>query len=784
MKNSLFKRAIAAVATVPIAFTQCLTFAYAETNNSDVQLIAAAPATDDVVTMQKLLRIDPDQTEATWNYQVYQLLVSGAIEQAGPLYVEDYRDEIVSRAGRFTELANYALDLIKDAKYEITGSGDIVITGTLEDPDVSLPIAYTPGEAITKVADNYNAPGLKNLDYSSIKAGGKFKITLGTSALNSSTDVTIKTEYTNEDGTQGFGDLLEYALAKTEAVREIGLKGIEEQVAPDKVTEAKIEYNKNVNFFANKIKRLIHYEDKILNSTRDYSAKDLEDAIAQTNNRLERTRIKRRIPSTIDEITQKSIAFKLVNSIVSRANGSLTFNVDDVNQLLHSLYAIDLDLDAGNAVATAFFNDDEIDEVKQWVEAQGNTFVSSKKKVTIKGSYAKGVDSGDIDVKIERVLETTPGTTPITTSSTETTTVSTTSSTESTSSSTETTSASTTSSTETTTVSTSSATVTTSVSTSSSTDSTTSSTNTTSSTDSTTSSTNTTSSTDSTTSSTNTTSSTASTTSSTDSTTSSTETTTVSTSSATETSSISTETTTVTLPVATTSVVKSYVTVKTETGFYTNIDAAFDKSKIKEAIRHDICVEGYTLDGEFVKTKDEFEVTSTVDADDITFGTATPENTFTTENNNFKYDIALYDAQGEALLNEDGTPATITVFIARKGDTNLDNLVDSNDASQILSYYARMSVGHEEGVEPAYVELLSKSSLVTSPSDEYEELAAFLSDVLITPEDETTAETKKSGRKIDSSDASRVLAFYVKISSEENKDKTDAEVWAQFDKKD
>ena len=755
MKNSLFKRAIAAVATVPIAFTQCLTFAYAETNNSDVQLIAAAPATDDVVTMQKLLRIDPDQTEATWNYQVYQLLVSGAIEQAGPLYVEDYRDEIVSRAGRFTELANYALDLIKDAKYEITGSGDIVITGTLEDPDVSLPIAYTPGEAITKVADNYNAPGLKNLDYSSIKAGGKFKITLGTSALNSSTDVTIKTEYTNEDGTQGFGDLLEYALAKTEAVREIGLKGIEEQVAPDKVTEAKIEYNKNVNFFANKIKRLIHYEDKILNSTRDYSAKDLEDAIAQTNNRLERTRIKRRIPSTIDEITQKSIALKLVNSIVSRANGSLTFNVDDVNQLLHSLYAIDLDLDAGNAVATAFFNDDEIDEVKQWVEAQGNTFVSSKKKVTIKGSYAKGVDSGDIDVKIERVLETTPGTTPITTSST-----------------------------ETTTVSTSSATVTTSVSTSSSTDSTTSSTNTTSSTDSTTSSTNTTSSTDSTTSSTNTTSSTASTTSSTDSTTSSTETTTVSTSSATETSSISTETTTVTLPVATTSVVKSYVTVKTETGFYTNIDAAFDKSKIKEAIRHDICVEGYTLDGEFVKTKDEFEVTSTVDADDITFGTATPENTFTTENNNFKYDIALYDAQGEALLNEDGTPATITVFIARKGDTNLDNLVDSNDASQILSYYARMSVGHEEGVEPAYVELLSKSSLVTSPSDEYEELAAFLSDVLITPEDETTAETKKSGRKIDSSDASRVLAFYVKISSEENKDKTDAEVWAQFDKKD
>ena len=756
MKNSLFKRAIAAVATVPIAFTQCLTFAYAETNNSDVQLIAAAPATDDVVTMQKLLRIDPDQTEATWNYQVYQLLVSGAIEQAGPLYVEDYRDEIVSRAGRFTELANYALDLIKDAKYEITGSGDIVITGTLEDPDVSLPIAYTPGEAITKVADNYNAPGL----------------------------ITIKTEYTNEDGTQGFGDLLEYALAKTEAVREIGLKGIEEQVAPDKVTEAKIEYNKNVNFFANKIKRLIHYEDKILNSTRDYSAKDLEDAIAQTNNRLERTRIKRRIPSTIDEITQKSIALKLVNSIVSRANGSLTFNVDDVNQLLHSLYAIDLDLDAGNAVATAFFNDDEIDEVKQWVEAQGNTFVSSKKKVTIKGSYAKGVDSGDIDVKIERVLETTPGTTPITTSSTETTTVSTTSSTESTSSSTETTTASTTSSTETTTVSTSSATVTTSVSTSSSTDSTTSSTNTTSSTDSTTSSTNTTSSTDSTTSSTNTTSSTASTTSSTDSTTSSTETTTVSTSSATETSSISTETTTVTLPVATTSVVKSYVTVKTETGFYTNIDAAFDKSKIKEAIRHDICVEGYTLDGEFVKTKDEFEVTSTVDADDITFGTATPENTFTTENNNFKYDIALYDAQGEALLNEDGTPATITVFIARKGDTNLDNLVDSNDASQILSYYARMSVGHEEGVEPAYVELLSKSSLVTSPSDEYEELAAFLSDVLITPEDETTAETKKSGRKIDSSDASRVLAFYVKISSEENKDKTDAEVWAQFDKKD
>ena len=760
MKNSLFKRAIAAVATVPLAFTQCLTFANAETNEP-IQLTQSAPSADnEVVTLESLLRIAPDKTEATWYYQINQLLVSGVLPSEGTINVNTYKDAVVKKAGKYKELAEYVFTLLKDVKYEITGKGDVVITGTLEDPDFSKDIPNTPGAALKDFAEEYNITDLSAFDLSSVKAGGDFKITLGTSALSVGSDFDIKTEYTNADGTIGFGELPEYAIKKLEEVRQIILNGIEEQSpaeVPDETkAEAKDSFNAEFDKSVASIKKLINYEDRLLNSTADFAADNVEGVIALANGRLANTRFKFRIPATPAEIAQKQFIVNLANSILAKAGGAVSFSVDDIAQFAETFYAVSLDLNAGNAIGEAYFDDAELDEVKTWVESQGNTFVSSKKKVTVKGDYAKGVNTGDIDVKVERVLVTAPGTTTVTTTSattTETTSVSTTETTSSatTSETTSSTSSETTSSKTTSTETTSSKTTSTETTSSKTTSSATTS--------------ETTSSTSSETTSSKTTSS-----ETTSSKTTSTETTTETTSSAT--TSVTTE-----APEATTSFVKSYVTYTTETAFYINDEAEFDKSQFKNVVLHKIYVKGY--EGQTTPVE-EFEVTENI-TDSVTFGSATPSTTYDEKNETFKYDVVLNDAEGNALKTADGENATVTAYIALMGDVNLDNLVDSNDASQILSYYARLSTNASE--DPTSKEILSKSPLVLTATDEYDEFAAFLADVHTNADTPVTRLTRKNGRLIDSNDASRILAYYAKQSSSDYADKTSKEIWNEVLKK-
>jgi hypothetical protein len=170
----------------------------------------------------------------------------------------------------------------------------------------------------------------------------------------------------------------------------------------------------------------------------------------------------------------------------------------------------------------------------------------------------------------------------------------------------------------------------------------------------------------------------------------------------------------------------------------------------------------------------------TKDIKDVNFGTATPSNTYKTDSTNFKYEIPVY-ANGAVLKDIDGKDVTVTVYIARKGDANLDNLVDSNDASQVLSYYARLSTN--DSANDVYEEQLSKSALATDPRSEYEEFAAFLADVHHGADQSVGREVKKNNRLIDANDASWILSFYAKISSEDYKDMTDKQIWDVVSKK-
>ena len=225
----------------------------------------------------------------------------------------------------------------------------------------------------------------------------------------------------------------------------------------------------------------------------------------------------------------------------------------------------------------------------------------------------------------------------------------------------------------------------------------------------------------------------------------------------------------------TTSIIKSYVTADTESAYYLSIEDEFDKNQITNIVRHNRYTEGYTVDGQTVITK---EGETTEEIKDITFGTATPSNTYKANNANFKYEVPVY-ANGEVLKDIDGNDVTVTVYIALKGDANLDNLVDSNDASQVLAYYAKVSTNNTN----VYDVNLSKSALATTPTSEYEEFAAFLADVHFGGEQAVERSAKKDKRLIDANDAAYILAYYARQSSADYAGKTDKEIWDEVTKK-
>ena len=254
--------------------------------------------------------------------------------------------------------------------------------------------------------------------------------------------------------------------------------------------------------------------------------------------------------------------------------------------------------------------------------------------------------------------------------------------------------------------------------------------------------------------------------------------TTSSTSSSTSTTSTSTTSTSTSQPAdvtITTSIIKSYVTADTESAYYLSIEDEFDKNQITNIVRHNRYTEGYTVDGQTVITK---EGETTEEIKDITFGTATPSNTYKANNANFMYEVPVY-ANGEVLKDIDGNDVTVTVYIALKGDANLDNLVDSNDASQVLAYYAKVSTNNTN----VYDVNLSKSALATTPTSEYEEFAAFLADVHFGGEQAVERSAKKDKRLIDANDAAYILAYYARKSSADYASKTDKEIWDEVTKK-
>ena len=108
--------------------------------------------------------------------------------------------------------------------------------------------------------------------------------------------------------------------------------------------------------------------------------------------------------------------------------------------------------------------------------------------------------------------------------------------------------------------------------------------------------------------------------------------------------------------------------------------------------------------------------------------------------------------------------ASVLAYIGVKGDVTLNNIVDGNDATATLTYYARTST---DGNNADNVALSTNETLVNgNPKSVYDDFAAFLGDVKYDADTKVSRFAKKGERVVDGRDATSIHTFYAKSSTD------------------
>lgn len=469
MKKSFIKRAVATVAAVPLALTQCLTCSFAETAlDADSQAeVSVAAAEDNAYTLEKLLKIDADKKYSDWNADLSSVIMGITLtgNTSGTINPDAIISAVVKNAGGYSALAENVLGQVKNVQYNITGNRDIVITADVENISEALSRDFDKslGRAVKTLAENAGVSGLIDIDFTTVNASGKIEIVIGTSDLDAGTTVPVKFTFTPDGGAAlDFLGSVEYALDTIEQYRKIAYDKIDEYAAYIDAADAKAQIDKSFNLYIGKINTGLDYYKKAMNKVWSKDYNNVSGLIADVNKKLEKKGYKKRVPSTGAAIAANATVASVYNTALDIVNnaagaaGSLDIQVSEIGAFLDQLTAVKASANAGTFTLSGQFEDAEADEVKEYYNANHVDTVYKNSYKIFTGTLKAAGDSS-VDVQIERIIETDTTTTTTTTTSTTSSTTTTTSSstTSSTSSSTTTTSSTTSSSTTTTTTTTS-----------------------------------------------------------------------------------------------------------------------------------------------------------------------------------------------------------------------------------------------------------------------------------------------------------------------------------------
>ena len=746
---------------------------------------------------------------SSWNKTVAAALLSLDDVQYTPDTTALF-ESITNASGKYKEQVAAVLANVRDTKVTYDSLGTTVtVSGTLDDISsvVVDQIKNNINNTLEGLSDKYGEDVLANFKDISIdcpEISGTVKIVADLSTIGATRSGSVDGVFIAEDGTEyklgGENSIFDYADEKLPAIKESLLKAvIKAENAANAVSgdnsgsEVADTISKTIKKWTGRVNTAKLKLEAGKTTSKSVSGENLADVLAQVKAKY--PKYSKRLPSSAADAASKprvqkafNGAINQLNTLISSKGYSVDISLEEAALAADSLYDINAALNNGVVTFSAKMAEDQMAELESYYAGLNKEVVSSYKVVNITADYAALYSgAGNFSLDIYRVIET-KDKEPIVTTTTPQGSVTTTATTPqggSTTTATATTpqGGSTTTVTATTPQGGSTTTVT---ATTPQGGSTTTATATTPQGGSTTTATATTPQGGSTTTATATTPQGGSTTTASATTPQGGSTTTAtattpqggSTTTATATTPQGGSTTTVTV---TTSQGGSTTTTTLQTlkfkdcfinnestdftstvGYYFSHDTnSFNKDQVVKlmvtlVLDNGAIIENVDLlDQEAVNAK-LIEAGAEPAAIDITFGDATPATVFNKSTN--KYDVQLYvngiplTSSEELGTDEAGNPIykpmTVTAYIGVKGDADLNNTVDANDASNILTYYAQKQTG------------VANPVLYSAEDENLEQLACFLADTDKDVYSEGNWNTDKANRNLDANDASNILTFY------------------------
>ena len=468
MKNSLFKRAFAAAAAVPLALTQCLSVANAVYVNDTAQVTAKNAVNEQVVTLDDgsssaIFYIAPGKNKADatdgytrngktfekdsiWNSKITQLLnqVASGSRRTGTIDASEMFNQAIEKSGRFKEVTRSLVEKISDITYAVSDNGDVTIKATLDDitPTFTAGGSNTIGGALKELADEY---GIEDLDvpdnfYEGVVIGGDIEIVAYSSSLKDGTTSSGYVKFTDKatgkvyEGTQ----IIDWALEEFDILKSTAKDACAKYTAYGiDMADAEKKIEDSVSFYVNKLEMVKDLSEKAL--TYQYESKtasNITPILEKINNQL-----KKKLNRTLPGLTGSAIAadqnyVNMYNSALSQINDKVQPFVVDIpadvlGEFADGFYDVQASTDNGVATFTAKFEDSESEAAMAYIKSTYNVDPKASYKeinVVVDFSGAKsGVSSADLKVKrvveVEDIVTTTTTTTTTGSTTTTTTTV-------------------------------------------------------------------------------------------------------------------------------------------------------------------------------------------------------------------------------------------------------------------------------------------------------------------------------------------------------------------------
>ncbi len=431
MKNSLFKRAIAAATVVPVALTQCLGVTYAVENKT--VLTATDGATLNAITLDNsdptsILYIAPEGKyskdgntfikDSNWNSLASKLFLT---ETEATLDLSEVYEKAIEKSGEFAEVTKSLVEKISDVNYKISTDGTITISGSLDNitPTFTAGGSNTIGGALKELADKYGVEDLDAPDnfFEDVVIAGDLEIVIDGSQLMDGTTVTAKSKFTDKASGKVYENeaVVDWALEQFDVLKNTAKAACDKYSQYVDTTDAYAEIEDSVAFYVDKLELAKEYIAKAYSVNKTLTAADVPAAIAMANEKLE-SKFDKKLPATCTEIVSKDIVASLYANILNQVNAAspIAINISATDLATFadtSLKNIVAEANNGTYTLNATFADKEAEAATAYIENEYNVEVLDiYKEITIVAD-----PSASVDIQIKRIVETEPNTVVTTT---------------------------------------------------------------------------------------------------------------------------------------------------------------------------------------------------------------------------------------------------------------------------------------------------------------------------------------------------------------------------------